>query len=177
MAVRSGVGTALVRDWARRHVAPGATILDVGCGSGVPIAQALVADGYRVAGIDPSPTLIAAFGRALPGMPAACEPAQDSGFFGRSFPAIVAIGLIFLLDGEDQARLIGRLAGALEPGGRLLFSAPRQPCEWHDTLTGRASRSLGADAYVGHLDAAGLRWVACHADDGGNDYFDAVRPV
>lgn len=141
--IRSGVGAALVRSWAREHLAAKACIIDIGCGSGVPVAQALASEGYEVFGIDASPTLAAAFERNLPGCPVRCEAAQDSDFFGLSFDAAVAIGLVFLLDPDDQKRLFTKVAGALRPRGRFLFSAPRVICEWQDTLTGRRSVSLG----------------------------------
>jgi 2-polyprenyl-3-methyl-5-hydroxy-6-metoxy-1,4-benzoquinol methylase len=54
VAVRSRIGAATVRSWAR-SLPPGAAILDLGCGSGVPIAQALLADGFDVHGVDASP--------------------------------------------------------------------------------------------------------------------------
>ncbi len=176
IARRSRVGAALVRTWAREHLNAGATILDVGCGSGIPIAQGLIDDGYRVAGVDASPSLLAAFARNFPDMPAQCAAAQDSMFFHRTFPAIVSVGLIFLLEAEDQRHVLGKLAAALEPGGRLLFSAPGEPCRWRDTLTDRTSISLGTAAYTRLLDTAGLRLAGCHVDEGGNNYFDAMKP-
>jgi 2-polyprenyl-3-methyl-5-hydroxy-6-metoxy-1,4-benzoquinol methylase len=74
MAIRSEIGVTLVRSWARDSLPSSAAILDIGCGSGVPIAQALVDDGFSVWGIDASPSLISAYRRQLPDMPAACEP-------------------------------------------------------------------------------------------------------
>lgn len=177
ITARTRIGVEVVTGWARAHIAPGATILDVGCGHGVPVAQALVADGFRVAGVDASPKLIAAFRRNVPGMEAVCEPVQDSALFGRSFPGIIAIGLIFLLSAEDQARLLARLPDALEPGGRLLFTAPRQRCRWRDLLTGQPSVSLGADAYARALAISGGELIGEHRDEGGNHYFDCVRPA
>lgn len=177
MTIRMPVGAALVRSWARRHLAPSAAILDIGCGSGVPIARGLVEDGFQVAGIDASPSLIAAFRRNFPDMTAACEPAQDSAFFGRTFAGVVSIGVIFLLDEKDQRDLLRKIADALEPGGRLLFSAPREKCKWPDSLTSRTSTSLGAEAYARDLDTSGLRLTDCHVDEGGNNYFDAVKSV
>lgn len=170
--IRSGVGAALVRSWARDHLADEARIIDIGCGSGEPIAQALVNDGYEVFGIDASPSLAAAFKRNLPGCPVRCEMVQESDFFGCSFDAAVAIGLVFLLDPDDQRRLFTKVAGALKPRGRFLFSAPRVICEWQDTLTGRRSESLGEDAYVQLLEAAGFSLGAFQVDEGGNSYFD-----
>ncbi|MGK6356314.1 class I SAM-dependent methyltransferase [Sphingomonas sp. DT-207] len=176
IAARSGIGTGLVRSWARDHLPLSATVVDVGCGSGVPIAQVLVEEGFTVFGIDASPRLIATFRRRFPDAPSACEAAQDSAFFGRSFDAAVSIGLLFLLSADDQRKLLGRVADALEPGGRFLFSAPREPCEWPDALTGRRSMSLGEQTYQRLLEASGLHLVGCRVDEGGNNYFDAVKP-
>lgn len=176
MAVRSAVGTALVRSWAADCLPAAATILDVGCGSGVPIATALVQDGFRVWGVDAAPRLIAAFRQELPEMRAACEAAQTSAFFDRTFAGVIAIGLIFLLDEREQRQLLKNVGRALRPGGRFLFTAPAQACRWRDTLTRRPSLSLGTEAYAEHLAAAGLRVIGCQADEGGNNYFDVIRP-
>jgi SAM-dependent methyltransferase len=176
MTARSGIGASLVRSWARDHLPPSGTVVDVGCGSGVPIAQALVEEGFTVFGIDASPRLVAAFRSRFPGAPSACEPAQDSTFFHRSFDAAVSIGLLFLLSADDQRKLLGRVADALKPGGRFLFSAPRERCEWSDILTGRRSMSLGEQTYQQLLEASGLRLVGCRGDEGENNYFDAVKP-
>lgn len=177
MAIRSQIGAALVRSWAKDRLPRSAAILDVGCGSGVPIAQSLVDDGFSVWGVDASLSLISAFQLNLPDMPAVCQPAQDSSFFDRNFVGVVSIGLIFLLDEQDQRRLLTNVANVLELGGRFLFSAPREVCRWNDTLTGRASLSLGADVYAAHLVSAGLRLNDCRSDEGGNNYYEAVKPV
>lgn len=176
VAIRSQVGAELVRSWAKDRLPGSAAILDIGCGSGVPIARSLVNDGFSVWGVDASPSLISAYRLNLPDMPAVCESAQDSSFFGRNFVGAVSIGLVFLLGEGDQRKLLASVARVLEPGGRFLFSAPREVCQWHDTLTGRASISLGADAYAAHLASVGLRLDGCRSDEGGNNYYDAVKP-
>lgn len=176
MALRSAIGVQLVRSWARDSLPSSAAILDIGCGSGVPIAEALVSDGFSVWGIDASPSLISAYRRRLPDMPAACESAQDSEFFGRTFVGAVSIGLVFLLDATDQRKLLSNVASSLEPGGRFLFSAPREVCEWKDTLTNRASLSLGEDAYAEHLARVGLSLNHCISDEGGNNHYEAMKP-
>lgn len=177
MAARSDVGAALVRSWARDRLPPSSAIVDVGCGSGVPIARALIEGGFTVAGIDASPRLIAAFARRFPDAQHACEAAQDSRFFDRSFDAAVAIGLLFLLSVEDQRAVIAGVAKALRPGGHFLFSAPREVCEWPDTLTGRRSLSLGEAGYARLLEESGLRLVGRYADEGANNYFEALKPL
>ncbi len=175
MAIRSQIGAALVRSWANDRLPQLATILDIGCGSGVPIAQSLVREGFAVWGVDASPSLISAYRLNVPDMPAVCEPVQDSSFFDRVFVGVISIGLVFLLCESDQRKLLGRVASVLEPGGRFLFSAPRGVCRWNDTLTGRASMSLGADVYAEHLTSVGLRLNDCHSDEGGNNYYEAVK--
>ncbi|WP_232307978.1 class I SAM-dependent methyltransferase [Sphingomonas hankookensis] len=149
-------------------------MVDIGCGSGRPIALALADAGFAVSGIDPSPTLLAAFRRALPDAPAACETAEASDYFGRRFDGAVAIGLLFLLPPATQAMVVGRVAQVLRPGGRFLFSAPAAACRWTDTLTGRESRSLGEAGYRVVLGEVGLRLVGEYEDGGGNHYFAAV---
>lgn len=175
MVVRSDSGASLVRSWAEAHIPPKGAILDVGCGSGAPIAQELALEGFEIFGIDPSPVMIAEFRRRLPAAQTACEAVLDSPFFNRSFDGVIAIGVIFLLSKEDQAKMITRLAQALLPGGRVLFSAPYETGEWKDTLTGRVSRSLGYDAYGRLLDKAGLTLVGRQADEGGSNYYDAIK--
>jgi SAM-dependent methyltransferase len=172
-AIRSDVGADVVRRWAAELPA-GGSVVDIGCGTGRPIAVTLAGAGLAVSGIDPSPTLLAAFRHTLPGAPAACETAEDSGYFGRRFDGAVAIGLLFLLPPDTQAAVIARVAGALRPGGRFLFSAPRIACRWSDTLTGRESQSLGEAEYRVLLAKAGLRLTGGCEDGGGNHYFAAV---
>jgi cyclopropane fatty-acyl-phospholipid synthase-like methyltransferase len=174
VAARSRIGVTTVCDWAR-SLPHGAAILDLGCGDGVPIAHALIAEGFNVHGVDASPRMVAGFRRRFPSAPVACEPAEESSFFGRTFDGIVAVGLIFLLPDTAQRALITRVAAALAPGGRFLFSAPAQACRWTDTLTGRTSISLGAATYREALRDAGLTVTATYEDEGANHYYAAVR--
>lgn len=177
MAVRSDIGARLVQSWAREHLPAAGAVVDVGCGSGVPIAQVLIDEGFEVFGIDASPVLVAAFRRRFPQAPCACEAAQDSEFFHRRFDAAVSVGLLFLLAGADQRDVVRRVARSLRPGGRFLFSAPREACQWQDLLTGRRSISLGADEYERLLQACGLQLVGYRVDEGENNYYDAVKPA
>ena len=153
-AMRSDVGADVVKRWSRR-VRPGGSILDIGCGAGRPIATTLLDEGFDLYGIDPSPTLLAAFRRNLPGAEAACEAAEVSRLFDRRFDGAVAIGVMFLLSKDGQRAVIERVGRALTPGGHFLFSAPRQPCCWKDTLTGRLSLSLARSDTVDCSSARG----------------------
>jgi len=170
------IGVKRVRDWAKA-LPRGAAVVDLGCGPGIPITAVLVAEGLSVHGVDAAPSFVQAFRRNLPNTPVACEAVQDSRFFDRTFDGVLAWGLIFLLSPDDQRRLIQRIAGILVPGGRLLFTSPAETGSGPDMMTGRESRSLGAEEYRRQLSAVGLAVTRQYEDeDGGrNHYFDVVK--
>lgn len=170
----NGIGSSSIREWAKA-LPKGCTILDLGCGTGIPITKVLTEKGLVVYGIDASPTLVKAFRQNFPNAPVACESAEESLFFKRKFDAIVSWGLIFLLPKEAQAKVIHKAANALQPGGRLLFTAPYQETEWEDVMTGHYSRSLGAERYKELLSAWGLSLIEEFEDEGENHYFNAIK--
>lgn len=81
---------------------------------------------------------------------------------------VSAWGLLFLLDPPAQALVIDKVARALEPQGRFLFTAPRLPLKRLDGMTGRRPQSLGEHTYQRLLHDAGLTWVADAQDEGEN---------
>jgi cyclopropane fatty-acyl-phospholipid synthase-like methyltransferase len=168
------MGVDVVRAWAK-SLNRGTSILDLGCGSGVPVSQALIHDGFIVTGIDASPTLVATFRSRFPGIDIACEQAETSRFFGKTYAAVLAIGLMFLLSEAAQKILIVKVSSALNVGGRFLFTSPSQSCTWNDLMTGRQSRSLGAAAYGAILSESGLTLIGEYTDEGHNHYYDAIR--
>ncbi|QNA83350.1 class I SAM-dependent methyltransferase [Sphingomonas sp. So64.6b] len=172
-AIRSDVGTDVVKLWLKQ-LRPAGTVVDIGCGTGMPISKTLIDEGFEVYGIDPSPTLMAVFRRHFPGAKTVCEAAEVSRFFDRRFDGAVAIGLMFLLPEDSQRAVIEHVGQAIHPGGHFLFSAPRQMCQWNDTLTGRPSLSLGEERYQQLLASAGCRVVDSYVDKGSNYYFHAV---
>lgn len=175
MRLRSSTGLAIVQRWAASLVR-GGRVLDVGAGCGEPLAAALIKDGFEVYAIDASAAMVAAFRRRFPTAKVAREAAEHSRFFGRAFDGALAVGLVFLLAADSQRALIHRLAAALKPGGRLLFTAPRQVCVWDDRLTGQPLTSLGAGAYRRTMTDSGLRLAGEHIDEGDNYYYEAYKP-
>jgi 2-polyprenyl-3-methyl-5-hydroxy-6-metoxy-1,4-benzoquinol methylase len=169
-----GIGAATVAKWART-LPPAATVLDLGCGTGVPISQVLIERGFLVHGVDASPTLVAAFRDRFPNNPVECAAVEDSDFFGKKFDAVVSVGLFFLLDEQAQLQLIEKIAGALRSGGQLLFTAPRRICSWTDGMTDRTSFGLGFDVYRDAVEAHGLSLVGTQLDEGENHYYVARK--
>jgi SAM-dependent methyltransferase len=168
--VGDSIGAAVVKTWANAFP-PGATVLDLGSGPGEPSTRILQEAGLTTYAVDASPTMVAAFRERFPGVPIEQNTVEASEFFNRTFRGVLAWGLLFLLDPAAQALVIEKVARALEPQGRFLFTAPRQPFEWLDAMTKRRSHSLGAHTYERLLRDAGLTWVADAQDEGENHYY------
>jgi SAM-dependent methyltransferase len=168
--VGDSIGADVVKAWAATFP-PGATVLDLGSGPGEPSTRILRDAGLKTCAVDASPTMVAAFRERFPGVPIERNTVEASAFFNRTFDGVLAWGLLFLLDPAAQALVIEKVARTLEPRGRFLFSAPRQPSEWLDGMTDRRSYSLGEHAYDRLLRAAGLTWVGSAQDEGENHYY------
>jgi SAM-dependent methyltransferase len=168
------IGPGVVRNWAKQ-LRPGASILDLGCGNGVPITATLIQDGFEVYGVDASATLVAQFRDRFPDVAVDCNPVEESVFFNRTFDAAIAWGLLFLLPAETQRALVGKVARVLNQGGHFLFTAPRQVCSWKDGMTGLLSVSLGQTEYERELAEHGLALVGNNEDEGGNYHYFATK--
>jgi len=171
---QSLVGARVVQEWSRK-LPTGATVIELACGGGHPITRVLSQAGLLLWAVDSSPTLVAAFRSRFPAIPVQCATVQDTDFFGRTYDAAVAIGLIFLLAEPDQAAFISRVAEIIVPGGRFLFTAPTQVHQWTDVNTGAVCKSLGQARYEAILREAGFGVPATFVDRGENNYYDAER--
>ena len=168
--VGDSVGAAVVKAWADAF-RPGATVLDLGAGPGEPSTRILQEAGLTTYAVDASPTMVAAFRERFPGVPIEQNTVEASELFNRTFDGVLAWGLLFLLKPAAQALVIAKVAGALNPEGRFLFTATKEPLEWLDGMTDRQSQSLGAQTYARLLRDAGLTWVAEVQDEGENHYY------
>jgi SAM-dependent methyltransferase len=118
------LASAAARELIARLRAPG-RVIDLGCGDGTS-ARLLTDAGHEVLGIDSSPALIAHARRTAP-----AATFRVGSFVDAELPpdrdAILAAGeaLGYALDPRNDAarldHLIARIAGALRPGGLLLF--------------------------------------------------------
>lgn len=168
------IGLTTVQAWAKT-LKKGGTILDLGCGNGIPISQTLIESGFDVYGVDASASMVIAYHKNFPQVHVEHKPVEKSTFFDRKFDGVIAWGLMFLLPAKTQLLLIQKVAQSLKQGGKFLFTSPAQVCQWKDTLSGNNSHSLGTDAYKLGLSAAGLALLAEYSDEGENHYYDAEK--
>lgn len=104
------------RPWLDRflaHLPPKASILDLGCGGGEPIARYLVDQGHAMTGIDTAPDLIALCEKRFPRFPAHAWSVADMRrlFLGRTFNGLLAWDSFFHLRADDQRRSSPSSAG------------------------------------------------------------------
>lgn len=116
---------------------PGERILDAGCGTGETLRQLLCRATCEVAGIDPSPVMIAAARKKLANRAAlTCSTIEAALFPDESFNGILALNVLYFC-GEDGA-MLAALHRMLRPGGRLVvYVSHRETMEnWSFAQTG-----------------------------------------
>jgi SAM-dependent methyltransferase len=115
---------ALFGQWAPKvadavQIQPGQRVLDVACGTGIlarEVTRRMGSSG-RVAGIDPSPGMIAVAKQLAPAVEWREGVAESLPFPDQSFDAVVSqFGLMFF---TDRRKALREMLRVLTPGGRL----------------------------------------------------------
>jgi cyclopropane fatty-acyl-phospholipid synthase-like methyltransferase len=108
-------------DLLLKHMADGVNILDVGCGTGVPIAQYLISQGLMVTGLDVSEAMLEI---AKQKVPEACFILCDLMKFETTvqYSGIIAWDSIFHIPREHHLSVFRQLHDWLLPNGMLLIS-------------------------------------------------------
>jgi ubiquinone/menaquinone biosynthesis C-methylase UbiE len=137
-------------------LAPGAAVVDVGCGTGT-LAIALAAGGAAVIGVDGDPEVLA-LARAKPGAGAVQWRkglATALQLPGASADRVVMSLLLHHLEPAGRRTALAEAARVLAPGGRLHIADWGRP---RDPLMLAAARALqridGAEGLREHLDGA-----------------------
>ncbi|MEM6848863.1 MAG: methyltransferase domain-containing protein [Pseudomonadota bacterium] len=105
-----------------RAALPGPRVLDVGCGSGDPIALYLARNGCAVTGLDGARTMVELFRETLPA--AQCYHADMRTFdLGEKFDGVLAFNSLFHLTVEDQRAALARMAAHAGPDAALMFTS------------------------------------------------------
>jgi SAM-dependent methyltransferase len=154
------------KDWLDRFLdlmPQGGTILDLGCGSGVPIARYLIEHGCRVNGVDSSPAMIAMCADRFPDHEWRAADMRTLGL-GSTFDGILVWDSFFHLTHDDQRRMFPIFRRHAAPGAALMFTS--------GPSAGEAIGSYRDEPlYHASLDSAEYRQLL---DDNG---FDVVRYI
>ena len=138
----------------------GGTVLDLGCGSGEPIAADLASRGLRVTGVDSSQAMIELCRQRLPGHQWIVRDMRKLPP-GRTFNGIIAWHSFFHLNPDDQRAMFPIFGHLAAPGAALMFTAGHFAGVAMGEFGGEPlyHASLDRDDYVQLLEASGFRVV------------------
>lgn len=169
-AFDSDRGKRLVeRVWMERFKAvmpEGADVLDLGCGSGEPVAHFLIEAGHRVTGVDSSATLIGLCRSRFPAQSWVVADMRGLSL-GRHFGGIIAWNSFFHLTQDDQRGMFAVFRAHTEPGAALMFTSGPRAGEAIGEYQGEAlyHASLDPADYEALADAHGFDVVSYVPED------------
>lgn len=144
-------------DRLTEDVAPGGSVLDLGCGAGEPIARYLVGLGLRLTGLDSADEMVQIARARLPSARWIMGDMRRLDL-GERFHCIVGWDSFFHLTPDEQRALLPLLADHLLPGGRLLLTVGPEAGEPVGSVAGEPvyHASLAPGEYAERLFACGV---------------------
>ena len=145
---------------------PASSVLDLGCGCGVPVDRRLVEEGHRVTGVDISERQIERARTLVPGATFLVADMTRRIWEPASFDAVIVLYSLIHVPLVDQPSVIEQVSDCLVDGGLLLATVGREA--W----TGSDSDWLGGGVemwwsqtdqatYRAWLEAAGPEVIEC----------------
>lgn len=162
-------GTWNDKSWHDRFIAcltPGARVLDLGCGSGMPVAFHLVQQGLRVTGVDTSPTLLTLCRQRMPEHEWIMAQMQALAL-PQHFDGLLSWDSLFHLTPAHQRTMFTVFATHAAPGAFLLFNTGPEQGESLGNYQGEPlyHASLDPEEYQQLLDQSGFALLAHTVED------------
>jgi SAM-dependent methyltransferase len=144
----------------------GARVLDLGCGSGRPVAQHMKECGLRVTGVDSSPTMISLCRSRLPDHEWIVADMRRLSL-GRRFDGILAWDSFFHLDHDNQRRMFAVFDEHASAGTVLMFNTGPEHSEAVGSYRGDPlyHASLASTEYVALVNGIGFQVIDHAAND------------
>ncbi len=168
------------RAWLERFreiAGANANVLDLGCGSGEPIARYLIERGHAVTGVDSAAAMVNFCRQRFPAQRWIVGDMRTLSL-PEKFSGLVAWDSFFHLPAADQRKMFGVFAAHAQPSAALIFTSGPRDCEaigefegevlYHASLAPEEYRTLLKEngfavlAYVENDTACGNRsvWLA-----------------
>lgn len=141
-------------------------VLDLGCGSGQPIAQWFTGRGDAVTGVDGAAEMLAECAARVPEVTRVLADMRGLAL-GKQFDIILAFNSFFHLTPRDQRAMFATFAAHAAPGARLLFTSGPDAGEAVGTVGSSPvyHASLAPDTYRALLMAKGFDVVWFRPED------------
>lgn len=115
-----------------KHVPAGGSVLDLGCGTGEPIAQFFINKGFKVTGIDGSKKMIELCKKRYPNEQWIVADMREINL-KQQFDIVLAWNSIFHLEQDSQRKMFKIFAAHTKLGGILAFTSGEEEGEiWSD---------------------------------------------
>ncbi|MFJ3921896.1 class I SAM-dependent methyltransferase [Streptomyces sp. NPDC090022] len=152
-------GQLAALDWLTARLPAGARVLDIGSGTGRPVAARLVEAGCAVTGIDVSPTMVELARERVPGARFELADVRTYSAPQGGFDAVCAFFPLLVMSRAEVESALERIAGWLAPGGYFVMATvPGDIRDLEIVWMGHkvTVSSLSADDYLRRLADLGL---------------------
>jgi len=149
----------------------GSSILDLGCGSGIPVDKYLLEHGFKVTGIDISTEQIKLAKEHLPSGDFFQKDMSQVDFAENTFDAIVSFYAIFHIPREEHQELLGNCYRMLKRDSYLLITMGSSDWVGSEEFHGTTMywSHYGREKNVEMVKAAGFEITYEVVDESGNE--------
>lgn len=146
------------------------SILDLGCGNGIPIAKTAQKYASTYVGVDSSKVMADEFTANIPDSKIIIASMDEINFNQSTFDLIIGFGSVFHLPPERQKNALLKAAKILSQNGVLMFTSSKDEGFCTGSVAGVSVPhwSLGETKYIELLEKAGLSYLGGKIGSGDN---------
>jgi ubiquinone/menaquinone biosynthesis C-methylase UbiE len=154
-----------------RSLPPGAPVLDLGCGAGIPATLRLAQQGFAVTGVDISDRQLELARKRVPSAAFIKADMASLAFPRNSFDAVTAFYSIIHVPKEEHASLVANISRWLKPSGAFLATWPMSAWEgeeenWEGWGATMWWSHYGQEDYLRMLSEAGFAIASAEVHSG-----------
>lgn len=155
------------------------TVLDLGCGAGVPVDDILLKAGHEVIGLDISQAQIKLARRQCPGGQYGVRDIEDLAIGEYQVQAVISFYAIFHVPRARQAMMFKTIASFLPRGGLLLVTMGDREFEGEHSLHGVPmwSSQYGTVKNRQMIEAAGFEVLVDEIDKSGGEHHQVIMGI
>lgn len=125
-----------------RRIPAGGSILDLGCGTGVPYDRYFASRGFRVTGVDFSPKHLAIAVKNVPQASFIQGDIAHTNFDQGSFDAVLLLYSLFHIPRKEHAEVLMNVGKMLKPGGMLMATLGTAESEYSEEQNWAGASSM-----------------------------------